>query len=41
MIDQMVETVRFTTKRNVTLIIHCHGGIGRTTFAMIMYDMLA
>ncbi|KAL9580540.1 MAG: hypothetical protein Q9212_004432 [Teloschistes hypoglaucus] len=41
MIDQMVHTFRFTaTKPDITLIIHCHGGMGRTTFAMIMYDML-
>ncbi|KAI4201370.1 MAG: hypothetical protein LQ350_003289 [Teloschistes chrysophthalmus] len=41
MIDQMVETFRnIATKPETTLIIHCHGGMGRTTFAMIMYDML-
>ncbi|KAL8773800.1 MAG: hypothetical protein Q9203_004383 [Teloschistes exilis] len=40
-IDQMVETFRdVATKSDVTLIIHCHGGMGRTTFAMTMYDML-
>ncbi|KAL8967336.1 MAG: hypothetical protein Q9183_002965 [Haloplaca sp. 2 TL-2023] len=41
-VDQMVQVMRneIAPDKDITLIVHCHGGMGRTTQAMTMYDML-
>ncbi|KAL8658722.1 MAG: hypothetical protein Q9202_007455 [Teloschistes flavicans] len=42
MIDGIVATFRdiAALDRDITIVVHCHGGMGRTTFVMTMYDML-
>ncbi|KAL8868935.1 MAG: hypothetical protein Q9174_004650 [Haloplaca sp. 1 TL-2023] len=41
MIDRLVEAMReVASDKDITLIVHCHGGMGRTTLAMTMFDML-
>ncbi|KPW17942.1 Effector protein hopD2 [Pseudomonas cannabina pv. alisalensis] len=38
--DELVDIMRHCLQANESLVVHCNGGRGRTTTAMIMVDML-
>ncbi|KAL8658721.1 MAG: hypothetical protein Q9202_007454 [Teloschistes flavicans] len=39
-VDEIVSLMRRIQEQGNTFIVHCHGGMGRTTTMMVMYDML-